>query len=126
MKDEQENKKVRVACYIAYQNRSWIKAAQESEAAIDGKYACRFVNDILDEYAVGMRIEKEGIYYDDELVLGTLCRLCGEVPEGRMHITSGCKMLASREYMTRHNNLLKILMVAWCNENKLMERDEAW
>ena len=84
------------------------------------------MNDILDEYAVGMRIEKEGIYYDDELVLGTLCRLCGKVPEGRMHITSRCKMLASREYMTRHNNLLKILMVAWCNENKLMERDEAW
>ena len=35
-------------------------------------------------------------------------------------------MLASRKYMTRHNNLLKILMVAWCKENKLMERDHAW
>ena len=43
-----------------------------------------------------------------------------------MHITSGCKMLASTEYMTRHNNLLKILMVAWCKENELMERDQAW
>ena len=46
------------------------------------------------------------------LVVDTeLCRLCGEVPEGVMHITSRCKMLASREYMTRLNNLLKILMV---------------
>ena len=45
------------------------------------------------------------------LVVDTdLCRLCGEVPEGV--ITSGCKLLASREYMTRHSNLLKILMVA--------------
>ena len=61
------------------------------------------------------------------LVVDTdLCKLWGEVPEGVMHITSGCKMLASRKYMTRHNNLLKILMVAWCKENKLMERDHAW
>ena len=43
-----------------------------------------------------------------------------------MHITSGCKMLASREFMTRHNHLLKILMVAWCKENELMERDQPW
>ena len=27
--------------------------------------------------------------------------------------------------MTRHNSLLKILMVAWCKENELMERDQA-
>ena len=47
------------------------------------------------------------------LVVDTdLCKLSGKVPGGVMHITSGCKMLASREYMTRHNNLLKILMVA--------------
>ena len=61
------------------------------------------------------------------LVVDTdLCRLCGEVPEGVMYITSGCKMLASRESMKRYNNLLKILMVAWCKKNELMERDEAW
>ena len=28
--------------------------------------------------------------------------------------------------MTRHNNLLKILMVAWCKENELMEHEQAW
>ena len=38
-----------------------------------------------------------------------------------MHLTSGGKMLASKEYMTRHNNLLKILMVAWYNENELID-----
>ena len=60
------------------------------------------------------------------LVVDTdLCRLCGEVSEGVMHITSGCKMLASREFKTRHNNLLKILMVALCKKNELMERDQA-
>ena len=47
------------------------------------------------------------------LVVDTdLCRLCGEVPEGVMQITSECKMLASRKYLTLHKNLLKILMVA--------------
>ena len=52
-----------------------------------------------------------------------LCRLCGKVPEGVMRITSVCKMLVSREYMTRHSILLKILMVAWCKKNELMKLD---
>ena len=61
------------------------------------------------------------------LVVDTvLCRLCCEVPEVVMHITFRCKMLASIECMTQHNSLLKILMVAWCKENQLMERDQAW
>ena len=72
-------------------------------------------------------IETKAWKHNRGLVVDTdLCRLSGEVSEGVMHITSGCKMLASRKYMTRHNNLLKILMVAWCKENKLMERDHAW
>ena len=28
--------------------------------------------------------------------------------------------------MTQYNNLLKILMVAWCKENDLMERGQPW
>ena len=63
----------------------------------------------------------KGLVVDTEF-----CRLCSEVPERVMHIISGCKMLASREYLTRHNNLLKILVVSWCKENELMERDQAW
>ena len=60
-------------------------------------------------------IEKRGWKRNRGLVVNTdLCRLRGEVPEGIMHITSGYKMLASRKYMTWHNNPLKILMVAWC------------
>ena len=38
----------------------------------------------------------------DIVMIIDLCRLCCEVP---YHITSGCKMLDSMEYMTRHNNL---------------------
>ena len=33
MEDVQEDTKVRVACYIVYQNNPWIKEAWESEAA---------------------------------------------------------------------------------------------
>ena len=43
-----------------------------------------------------------------------------------MHITSGCKILASREYMAWHNDLLKFLMVAWCKEHELTKRYWAW
>ena len=45
------------------------------------------------------------------LVVDTnIFRVCGEVSEGVTLVTSGCKMLASREYKTRHNDLLKMLM----------------
>ena len=54
------------------------------------------------------------------------CRLCGEFVEGVMHLVSGCKVLAANEYLTRHNNLLKILMTAWCKENELMGDNEPW
>ena len=74
-----------------------------------------------------VKIKKIMIMIKIGLVVDTdLGRLCGELPEGVMHITSGCKMLATREYMARHNNLLKILMVAWGKKNELMERNPAW
>ena len=55
-----------------------------------------------------------------------LCRFCGAVPEGVLYITSGCLMVASRMYITQHNNLMKVLMVARYKENELMERNQAW
>ena len=42
----------------------------KSQAATDGKSVCQDLNDILDKYAVGMRISREGMYDGDELVLG--------------------------------------------------------
>ena len=57
-------------------------------------------------------IETRAWKHNRRLVVDTdLCRLCSEVPDRVMHITSGCKILVSREYMTQHSNLLKILMV---------------
>jgi len=54
------------------------------------------------------------------------CRLCGEFVEGVLHLVSGCKVLAAREYLNRHNNVLKILMTAWCKEHDLMAQDQVW
>ena len=34
-----------------------------------------------------------------------LCRACGEKPETVMHIASGCAVLASKNYLTRHNKI---------------------
>lgn len=39
-------------------------------------------------------------------------RLCGKLAERGMHLVSGCKALAGIEYATRHNNLLKVLLVS--------------
>ena len=72
MKDVQEDTKVRVACYMAYQNSPWIEAAWESEAAKDRKSVCRDGNDILDGYAVGICICNERMYDGDELVAGNI------------------------------------------------------
>ena len=71
MKDVQEDTKIRVSCYMTYQNSPWIETAWESEAAKNGKSVCRDVNDILDKYAVGMRICSKGMYNGDEPVLST-------------------------------------------------------
>ena len=71
MKDMQEDAKVRVACYMAYQNSPWIEAAWKSEAAKDGKSVFKDVNDILDKYAVGMRIGRKGTHDGEELLLRT-------------------------------------------------------
>ena len=202
-----EDTKVRVACYMVYQNSPWIEAAWENEVRKEGKSLCREVNDILVGYNVNINVCEDGMYEDGKPILGTWrdvwnkikkelkderrktrkeeyaekkmqsdiykgldkschqwmkcnidpkkvsaiinmqeqmvetrawkrnrglavetdkCRLCGDAVEGVMHLVAGCKMLAAREYLTRHNNVLKILMTAWCKENKLMGNDEPW
>ena len=36
---------------------------------------------------------------------GPMCRLCGSYQETVHHIVAGCKMLAGREYLQRHNRI---------------------
>ena len=55
-----------------------------------------------------------------------MCRLCGQNAEGVMHLVSGCKCLAAREYLNRHDNVLKVLMTAWCKKHDLMVENQPW
>ena len=43
-----------------------------------------------------------------------------------MHLVSGCRCLSARDYLARHNNVLKVLMTAWCKEHDLMAEDQPW
>ena len=44
------------------------------------------------------------------------CRVCGEEKETLMHLLSGCKMLAGKEYTARHDKALKILAKGWADQ----------
>ena len=44
-----------------------------------------------------------------------------------MHpLLSGCKKLAGKEYVKRHNNTLNVLAVKWATENGLLPKDTNW
>ena len=45
-----------------------------------------------------------------------LCRLCGKF-SGVLHFASGCQLVVGSQYLTRHNNVLKILMTAWARQS---------
>ena len=55
-----------------------------------------------------------------------MCRLCGKSKEGVIHLLSGCTVLAGTEYVSRHNDALKILTVAWAKERGLLSNDTIW
>ena len=54
------------------------------------------------------------------------CRLCGEYRETIQHLLSGCKKLAGSEYVKRHNNTLKDLVVTWAVEMGIMPEGTKW
>ncbi|XP_060525288.1 uncharacterized protein LOC132701424 [Cylas formicarius] len=45
----------------------------------------------------------------DPTVTTTNCRICGEGHENVEHLISGCRILAPKEYTTRHDNVAKIV-----------------
>ncbi|XP_060531478.1 uncharacterized protein LOC132705063 [Cylas formicarius] len=49
------------------------------------------------------------ILIKDPTVTTTNCRICGEGHENVEHLISGCRILAPKEYTTRHDNVAKIV-----------------
>ena len=56
-----------------------------------------------------------------ELTENSQCRLCKEQRETAQHLLAGCKMLASSEYLSRHNRALMVMAVAWEKEQNLLD-----
>ena len=54
------------------------------------------------------------------------CRLCIEQRETVQHLLAGCKMLASSEYLARHNRALMVMAVAWAKEQNLLDQNVKW
>ena len=54
------------------------------------------------------------------------CRLCGKFDETVNHLLAGCKVLAGKEYLRRHNNALMILAVEWVKKEKILNEEEKW
>ena len=60
------------------------------------------------------------------LIENSQCRLCKEQQEALQHLLAGCKMLASSEYLERHNRALMVMAVAWAKEQNLLDQDVKW
>ena len=55
-----------------------------------------------------------------------MCNLCGSYQETVHQIVAGCKMLASREYLQRHNNTRMFLAVEWAKQEILINQQTVW
>ena len=49
------------------------------------------------------------------------CRLCKEERQIVQYIFAGCKMLASSEYLVRHNRALMVIAVTLAKEQNLLD-----
>ncbi|XP_055368940.1 uncharacterized protein LOC129604854 [Betta splendens] len=75
------------------------------------------------EQALSTRAIEAQIYHTRQ---DPRCRLCKEAPETVQHITAGCKMLAGKAYMERHNQLAGIVYRNICAEYGLETPRSKW
>ena len=54
------------------------------------------------------------------------CRLCGCQKETVQHWLAGCKILASRDYLKRHDDALKVFAVEWLKQEGLTNESTIW
>uniref|UniRef100_A0A3B3HDB2 HAT C-terminal dimerisation domain-containing protein n=1 Tax=Oryzias latipes TaxID=8090 RepID=A0A3B3HDB2_ORYLA len=75
------------------------------------------------EQALSTRAIEAQIYHTRQ---DPRCRLCKEAPETIQHITAGCKMLAGKAYMERHNQVAGIIYRNMCAEYGLETPRSKW
>ncbi|KAK7930437.1 hypothetical protein WMY93_006832 [Mugilogobius chulae] len=75
------------------------------------------------EQALSTRAIEAQIYHTRQ---DPRCRLCKEAPETVQHITAGCKMLAVKAYMERHNQVAGIVYRNICAEYGLETPRSKW
>ena len=75
------------------------------------------------EQALNTRAIEAQIYHTRQ---DPRCRLCKEAPETIQHITAGCKMLAGKAYMERHNQVAGIVYRNICVEYGLETPRSKW
>ena len=51
------------------------------------------------------------------------CRICTQNSETVERLVAGCTKLAKSEYLTRHNQALMILAVAWAKQQELVGQE---
>ena len=54
------------------------------------------------------------------------CRICTQHSETVEHLVVGCTKLANSEHLTRHNQALMILAVAWAKQQELVGQEVIW
>ena len=74
------------------------------------------------EQMVETRLWKEA----RELTDDGSCRICTQHSETVKHLVAGCTKLANSEYLTRHNQALMILAVAWAKQQELVGQEAIW
>lgn len=75
------------------------------------------------EQALNTRSIEAGVYHTRQ---DPRCRLCKEAPETVQHITAGCKMLAGKAYLERHNQVAGIVYRNICTEYGLEVPRSRW
>uniref|UniRef100_A0A087XGF1 Reverse transcriptase zinc-binding domain-containing protein n=2 Tax=Poecilia formosa TaxID=48698 RepID=A0A087XGF1_POEFO len=75
------------------------------------------------EQALNTRAIEAQIYHTRQ---DPRCRLCKEASETVQHITAGCKMLAGKAYMERHNQVASIVYRNICAEYGLEAPRSKW
>ncbi|TWW69428.1 ATP-dependent Clp protease proteolytic subunit, mitochondrial [Takifugu flavidus] len=75
------------------------------------------------EQALSTRATEARVYHTRQ---DPRCRLCGDAPETVQHITAGCKMLAGKAYMERHNQVAGIVYRNICTEYGLEVPGSRW